>query len=140
MPIAVCTSSGRVGHSTSFGKADSVTVLARNGALADAVATALTNRIQSPEDIERAIEAARNIIGILGVVATIDGSIGAWGNVKLVALDDEPVAGPFLGSDVWRRVSEVWEPPDAEDVDAAIEVAARLADYVVTLEPLRRGT
>ena len=25
------------------------------------------------------------------------------------------------------------------DVDAVIEVAARLADYVVTLEPLRRG-
>jgi hypothetical protein len=54
-------------------------------------------------------------------------------------LGDEPVAGRFLGSDVWRRISEVWEPPDAEDVDAAIEVAARLADYVVTLEPLRRG-
>lgn len=53
-------------------------------------------------------------------------------------LGDEPVAGPFLGSDVWRRISEVWEPPDDEDVDAAIEVAARLADYVVTLEPLRR--
>ena len=54
-------------------------------------------------------------------------------------LGDEPVAGPFLGSDLWRRISEVWEPPDAEDVDAAIEVAARLADYVVTLEPLRRA-
>lgn len=53
-------------------------------------------------------------------------------------LGDEPVAGPFLGSDVWRRISEVWDPPDDENVDAVIEVAARLADYVVTLEPLRR--
>lgn len=56
-------------------------------------------------------------------------------------LGAEPVAGPFLGSDRWRRVSEVWSPhgaDDVDDVDAVIEVAARLADYVVTLEPLRR--
>ncbi len=53
-------------------------------------------------------------------------------------LGAEPVAGPFLGSETWRRVSEIWTPPDVEDVDAAIEVAARLADYVVVLEPLRR--
>jgi hypothetical protein len=55
-------------------------------------------------------------------------------------LGDEPVAGPFLGSDVWRRISEVWEPIDADDVDAVIEVAARLADYVTTIEPLRRSS
>jgi ApbE superfamily uncharacterized protein (UPF0280 family) len=63
-------------------------VLSRNGSLADAVATALANQISSPEDIEQAIEAARNILGILGVVATIDGNVGAWGNVHLVALGD----------------------------------------------------
>jgi ApbE superfamily uncharacterized protein (UPF0280 family) len=88
-PISVCTSSGRVGHSTSLGSADAVAVLSRNGSLADAVATALANQIDSPEDIEQAIEAARNILGILGVVATIDGHVGAWGNVHLVALGDE---------------------------------------------------
>jgi hypothetical protein len=54
-------------------------------------------------------------------------------------LGAEPEAGEFLGSDVWRRISEVWEPPDPDDVDAAIEVAARLADYVTVLEPLRRS-
>ena len=30
------------------------------------------------------------------------------------------------------------EAPDPDDVDAAIEIAARLADYVTVLEPLRR--
>ncbi len=54
-------------------------------------------------------------------------------------LGDEPVAGEFLGADRWRRISEVWEPPDPDDVDAAIEIAARLADYVTVLEPLRRN-
>lgn len=53
-------------------------------------------------------------------------------------LGDEPEAGSFIGADRWRRISEVWEVPDPDDVDAAIEVAARLADYVTVLEPLRR--
>ncbi len=91
-PVAVCTSSGQVGHSLSFGTADAVTVLARNGALADAVATALANRVREPDDIERAIEAARNVMGILGVIVTVEGHLGAWGNVRLVSLaeaDDE---------------------------------------------------
>lgn len=87
-PVAVCTSSGTIGHSESFGAADAVTVLARNGALADAVATALANRVREPEDIERAVEAARHIHGVLGVLATVGGHLGAWGNVHLVSLGD----------------------------------------------------
>ena len=54
------------------------------------------------------------------------------------ALGDEAVAGVFMGADRWRRISETWDAPDPDDVDAAIEVAARLADYVTVLEPLRR--
>ncbi len=53
-------------------------------------------------------------------------------------LGDDPVAGEFLGAAKWRRISETWDVPDPDDVDAAIEVAARLADYVTVLEPLRR--
>ena len=45
----------------------------------------------------------------------------------------------FIGADTWRRISEVWEPPDPDDIDAAIEVAARLGDYVFAIEPIRRG-
>lgn len=55
-------------------------------------------------------------------------------------LGDEPVAGEFLDADRWRRVSETWDPPDPDDVDAAIEVAARLADYVAVIEPVRRSS
>lgn len=54
-------------------------------------------------------------------------------------LGDEPDVGAFIGNDIWRRISEVWEPPDPDDVDAAIEVGARLADYVTVLEPMRRA-
>ena len=35
-PCGICTSSGSVGHSLSFGKADAVTIIAPSAALADA--------------------------------------------------------------------------------------------------------
>lgn len=87
MPVAVCTSSGRIGHSHSFGDADAVSVLAHGGALADAAATALANSVKTPEDIDAAIDAARNTLGILGVLVIIDGHVGAWGNVHLTAIE-----------------------------------------------------
>ncbi len=43
--FSVCTSSGTVGHSLSFGRADAATVVAESGCLADATATALCNRV-----------------------------------------------------------------------------------------------
>lgn len=54
-------------------------------------------------------------------------------------LGGEPEAGVFIGAERWRRISEIWEEPDPDDVDIAIEIAARLADYVSVLEPLRRA-
>ena len=53
-------------------------------------------------------------------------------------LGDEPVLGEFLGRANWRRISEVWDAPPLDDIDAAIEVAERLGDYIRALEPLRR--
>ncbi len=55
-------------------------------------------------------------------------------------LGDDAVAGDFIGRAGWRRISEVWPSPDADVVDEAIEAAARLADYVIALEPVRRST
>ena len=54
-------------------------------------------------------------------------------------LGAEAEAGMFLGADRWRRISEVWEAPDPEDPESTIEIAARLADYVIAIEPLRRA-
>ena len=54
-------------------------------------------------------------------------------------LGGEPEAGAFLGVDRWRRISEIWPAPDPDDIDVAIEIAARLADYVSVLEPRRRS-
>jgi len=52
------------------------------------------------------------------------------------ALGPEAVAGPFLGrADTWRRVSETWADPDLSDPELAMEVGARLTDYICALEP-----
>lgn len=85
-PFAMCTSSGSLGHSKSFGRADAATVLADSCALADAAATALGNRIQSYEDIAPAIEAGKAMKGVRGIVIIIGKQIGLWGDLKLVKL------------------------------------------------------
>jgi hypothetical protein len=53
------------------------------------------------------------------------------------ALGEDAEAGDFIGRTGWCRISELWPPPDPSSVDDIIDVAARLADYVITLEPIR---
>lgn len=86
LPAAVCTSSGRVGHSVSLGVAHAATVIADDGALADAVATATGNRVHGPEDIQAALAFACGIAGVRGVVVVVGDRIGASGDVRLVPL------------------------------------------------------
>jgi ApbE superfamily uncharacterized protein (UPF0280 family) len=47
MPMGVCSSSGRIGHSLSMGNSDVVCILSRSAVLADAAATALGNRVKT---------------------------------------------------------------------------------------------
>jgi ApbE superfamily uncharacterized protein (UPF0280 family) len=86
MPLGVCTSSGNVGPSLSFGKADAAVVLAKSTFLADAAATAVGNRVQTWEDFEEAISFARNIKGVEGVLLIKDDKMAAWGEIELVSL------------------------------------------------------
>ncbi len=86
-PIGVCTSSGTVGHSMSFGKADAVCVTARSCALADAAATAIGNRVGSKSDIARAVAFGKAIAGIDGLLIIVGDQIGLWGRLELVALE-----------------------------------------------------
>lgn len=80
----MCTSSGSIGHSKSFGRADAVCVLADSCALADAAATALCNQVSSPRDIESALEKGREIPGLQGMVIIAGKALGAWGDLELV--------------------------------------------------------
>ena len=84
--FGVCTSSGTFGHSTSFGKADAVMVMARSCMLADATATGLANQVITVDDIPGTLEKGRQISGILGLVIIVGPQIGLWGSLKLVPL------------------------------------------------------
>jgi uncharacterized protein len=89
MPLGVCTSSGTVGHSLSFGQADAVIALSADTALADAAATAIANIVSKEADIEPAIKTAQGIAGLSGIVIILGESLGIWGKVKLQSLAGE---------------------------------------------------
>lgn len=82
----ICTSSGTLGHSKSFGKADAVSVLSESCSLADAAATALANKVTKAGDIQKTIDRGRAIPGIKGIVIIKGKNIGLWGNLKIVNL------------------------------------------------------
>lgn len=86
MPLGICTSSGIVGPSLSFGRADAAIILAQSAFLADAVATAVGNRIQTPEDFDTALNFANKIVGVSGVLLIKDDKMAVWGAVELVPL------------------------------------------------------
>jgi ApbE superfamily uncharacterized protein (UPF0280 family) len=84
--VAICTSSGTVGPSLSFGKVDAAVVISRSGALADATATELGNRVSGPDDVESALDWALSVTGVTGAVVVLGEAIGIKGNVQLIPI------------------------------------------------------
>ncbi|MGZ3577589.1 MAG: UPF0280 family protein [Syntrophales bacterium] len=84
MPIGVCTSSGTVGHSLSFGKADAVCVLSKSSTMADAAATAIGNLVKEKRDIRIALEKGMKIQGVLGCLIIIGEHFGVIGDIELI--------------------------------------------------------
>ena len=82
-PVGICTSSGTVGHSLSFGIADAAIVLAKSPILADAVATAVGNIVKNIDDIKKAIEFAKSIKDISAVAIISGEAFSAWGDLKI---------------------------------------------------------
>lgn len=85
-PTAVCTSSGTVGHSLSFGTADAVTVVSQSCSLADAAATAIANRVKQKTDVQKAISFGKDIKGVKGLVVIKNDKAGMWGDINVVQL------------------------------------------------------
>jgi uncharacterized protein len=84
MPLGVCTSSGTVGHSLSFGSTDACCVKSGSVALADAAATAIGNIVKSKKDIQNGLKAGMKIEGVLGIVIIIDDQLGVIGDIELI--------------------------------------------------------
>ncbi len=80
----VCTSSGTVGHSLSFGKADAVCILGRSALFADGLATYLGNIVKKKDDIARAIEQGQTFSDITAILIILGDQLGAWGDLDIV--------------------------------------------------------
>jgi len=83
-PLGICTSSGTIGHSLSFGQADAAVIFSKSATLADAVATAVANRVKHATGLEKAAEYAKSIKGILGTVIIYKRKLVCWGKIELV--------------------------------------------------------
>ena len=81
--IGVCTSSGTVSHSLSFGKADAALIISEDTALADAMATAVGNIVKRPDDVEKAVNFGKSIEGVKGILVLIGNKMGSWGEIKI---------------------------------------------------------
>lgn len=90
-PVAVCTSSGTVGHSLSLGRADAVCIVSASCSLADAVATAVGNKVQKVGDIQDGLKIGNNIKGVDGMVIIVNEKIGMWGDIEIVPLPEKKV-------------------------------------------------
>jgi uncharacterized protein len=81
---AICTSSGKIGPSLSFGNADAVVAIHPRGSVADAAATAIANRIRHPSDIDKIMAEAARDRRLSGVIACMGEKLGMWGDIRLV--------------------------------------------------------
>lgn len=85
-PLSICCSSGTVGHSLSFGIADACVIACKQGALADALATACCNEIR---DISMILKITRQMLRnpeIISVVIIKGDKIGIGGQLEVTVL------------------------------------------------------
>jgi ApbE superfamily uncharacterized protein (UPF0280 family) len=80
----VCTSSGRIGHSLSFGRTDATVIIAPSAVTADVCATAVGNRVLEPADLEDALRFLDEQGEITGALILVEDRMGVWGDVELV--------------------------------------------------------
>jgi hypothetical protein len=90
LPVGICTSSGTVGHSISFGEADAAVAVASDAAVADAAATSIGNAVTGEDvkiSIKKGLERAKEIPEIHGCLIVRKGHFGTWGKIpQLIGL------------------------------------------------------
>lgn len=88
--LGICTSSGRLGHSISFGDSDATVAIAEDAVLADALATAIGNRAIDGA-LSRCFDGFKGLKGFRAGLVLRDGSIAACGDLpKIVAVEHCP--------------------------------------------------
>lgn len=105
LPLAVCSSSSRMGHSLSFGDCDLVTVFSKDASLADAAATMGGNLVRSEADIEPVLERIGGIEGIAGGLIIRDERFGAVGDIPELVRSSDPTLKSKVSRDFYSDFS-----------------------------------
>ena len=90
MPLAICSSSSFMGHSLSFGACDLATVVAPDGALADAAATLACNLVKTPHDVSGVLRRVSSIPGVCGVLIIKADKVGVAGELPELIRHNDP--------------------------------------------------
>lgn len=86
--IGICSSSGRLGHSISFGNADVALAICVDAVLADALATAIGNRVVDREALSVCFDPFKGMDGFIGGLAMTEGHTAMYGKVpRLVEVE-----------------------------------------------------
>lgn len=92
-PLGICTSSGKIGHSISFGESDSVTVISKSPSIADGLATRIANEVKgedSEEKVANALEIAENYREFYnGILIISDENVGTVGKLPKIVESNE---------------------------------------------------
>ena len=88
-PLAICSSSSLLGHSLSFGKCELATVFSKKSYIADAVATAVGNKVKKIQDIEKMLNWAIKLKDVLGVIIIKDSKVGMIGKIPRLLLSKD---------------------------------------------------
>lgn len=84
--FGMCTSSGTVGHSISYGNADAVVCMSDTAVFADASATAIGNIIINQSDINKGLKLAQRLDGIKGCLIIFGDKMGGVGDIEICKL------------------------------------------------------
>lgn len=92
-PLGICTSSAKIGHSISFGDADSVTVIGKSPSLCDGLATRIANEVignTSEDKVSNGMECSENYREFFdGVLIVCGESVATVGRLpKIVETND----------------------------------------------------
>ena len=87
-PLGICTSSGKIGHSISFGLSDSVTVISKSPSLSDGLATRIANDVRGDtgeDKVSNALEIADNYREFFdGVLIISDSHVATAGKLPKI--------------------------------------------------------
>lgn len=92
-PLGICSSSGKVGHSISFGEADSVTVISKSSSIGDGLATRIANEINgetSEDKVSNGLECCEEYREFFdGVLIISQGHVGTIGRLPKIVGTNE---------------------------------------------------